>query len=139
MLPLSTVQDMISTAGAHQKILEKHISALQQLMDDESLFSCTFSMHSMCFLIAIFLFDHLAGRHSAASAEPNLSGETSLSSLNSSTIPSIKFHLNLILESSRNSYSSLTQCLTVIAHQKEVNWIWCFHFKHLPFCRILEF
>lgn len=30
---------MMITASAHQKILEKHIGGLQQLLDDESLFS----------------------------------------------------------------------------------------------------
>lgn len=39
LLPLSSVHDMIITASAHQKILEKHIAGLQHLLDDESLFS----------------------------------------------------------------------------------------------------
>ncbi len=46
-----------------------------------------------------------------------------LNSISNSTIPSIKFHLNLILESSRNANSSLVQCLTVVSHQNEVSLI----------------
>lgn len=41
-------------------------------------------------------------------------------SISRSTIPSIKFHLNLILESSKNANSSLTQCLVLISHQNQV-------------------
>lgn len=32
------IQDMIVTANAHQKILERHINALQQLLNDDTLF-----------------------------------------------------------------------------------------------------
>lgn len=39
LLSMPTVQDMVLTANAHQKILEKHISGLEQLLDDESLFT----------------------------------------------------------------------------------------------------
>ena len=39
ILPMSSIHDMILTATAHQKILEKHIGGLQLLVDDESLFT----------------------------------------------------------------------------------------------------
>lgn len=34
-----SIQEMITTANAHQKILERHIKALELLMDDETLLS----------------------------------------------------------------------------------------------------
>lgn len=38
LLSPMAIQDMIVTANAHQKILERHINALQQLVNDDSLF-----------------------------------------------------------------------------------------------------
>ena len=57
-----------------------------------------------------------------------ISQQEILNFLPNSTIPSVKFHLNLILESSRNANSSIVQCLTVISHQNEVSFTNLFQF-----------
>ncbi|KAJ6223665.1 hypothetical protein RDWZM_002210 [Blomia tropicalis] len=103
ILPMSSIHDMILTATAHQKILEKHIGGLQLLVDDESLFTVTADD-------AVII---------AETSSMKSFGQHSNSTISNSTIPSVKFHLNLILESSRNANQSLVQCLTVISHQNE--------------------
>ncbi|KAH9527824.1 Oxysterol-binding protein- protein 1 [Dermatophagoides farinae] len=101
LLSPMAIQDMIVTANAHQKILERHINALQQLLNDETLF-----------------FSPERNRDDQFSND-SFHSVQSIDSISRSTIPSIKFHLNLILESSKNANSSLTQCLVLISHQNQ--------------------
>ncbi|KAF7494387.1 Oxysterol-binding protein-related protein 1 [Sarcoptes scabiei] len=88
-----SIQEMITTANAHQKILERHIKALELLMDDETLLSPMKNCDNQ-------------------SMNESLHSQTSIDSISRSIIPSIKFHLNLILESSKNANISLQQCLS---------------------------
>ncbi|KAI7684869.1 Oxysterol-binding protein-related protein 1 [Sarcoptes scabiei] len=53
------------------------------------------------------------------SMNESLHSQTSIDSISRSIIPSIKFHLNLILESSKNANISLQQCLVLASHQNE--------------------
>jgi len=69
----------------------------------------------------MFIFTIIADKYCEEALADSVSLRSAgLNSLSNSTIPSVKFHLNLILESSRNANSSLVQCLTVISHQNEV-------------------
>lgn len=69
----------------------------------------------------LFIFENIAERNRDDQfSNDSFHSVQSIDSISRSTIPSIKFHLNLILESSKNANSSLTQCLVLISHQNQV-------------------
>jgi hypothetical protein len=92
------MQAMIQTANAHQSILEKHIKALLQLTDDIN-----------------------AEKQLNSSLDNCVSDNSVSNNIIESSLPSLKFHLNLILESSNNANSALSHCMAVLTHQDDVS------------------
>lgn len=110
LMPRCSVQAMIQTANAHQSILEKHIKALLQLSEDINYSESR--VNSSC--------------SSQQSIDTTPKSDTCANSVRAtdiieSTLPSLKFHLNLILESSNNATTALSQCLAVLTHQEDVS------------------
>ncbi len=100
LMPIGSMQAMIQTANAHQSILEKHIKALLQLTDD---INC-------------------AEKQFNSSVDNNCIVENCASNnIIESSLPSLKFHLNLILESSNNANCALSHCMAVLTHQDDVS------------------
>jgi hypothetical protein len=98
LMPIGSMQAMIQTANAHQSILEKHIKALLQLTDDIN-----------------------AEKQLNSSVDNCVSDNSVSNNIIESSLPSLKFHLNLILESSNNANSALSHCMAVLTHQDDVS------------------
>ena len=113
LMPRCSVQAMIQTANAHQSILEKHIKALLQLTEDINSAENQVSNSGS------------GSQHSSDSPTKldtnSHSYRSKASDIIESTLPSLKFHLNLILESSNNATTALSQCLAVLTHQDDVS------------------
>ncbi|CAG2167979.1 unnamed protein product [Oppiella nova] len=117
LLPSSGIQALIQTANAHQSILERHVKALLQLNEDivsaeKQLSACQTNGRVTP---TGSLNDSIGGNRLDTSA-----GNSIYSDIVESTLPSIKFHLNLILESSSNATGALSHCLAVLTHQDDV-------------------
>lgn len=112
LMPRCSIQSMIQTANAHQSILEKHIRALLQLTEDID------AGHESALTNSGNGSSHSSGDHHSESS-PTGGGRTPADI--QSIFPSLKFHLNLILESSNNATAALSQCLAVLTHQDDVS------------------
>ena len=113
LMPIGSMQEMIQTAQAHQSILEKHIKALMLL--SEEINSSDKQITS-------------SGSHKLSDSKSN----NLTTNLFENILPSLKFHLNLILESSNNASASLSNCMAVLNHQDKVSQ----YFMHRHFANI---
>ncbi|XP_054157908.1 oxysterol-binding protein-related protein 1-like [Oppia nitens] len=131
LVPNTGIQTLIQTANAHQSILERHIRAMLQLNDDivateRQLSQCNGSggggsgAGGVCAGDTSINSCDQSFNDSYNRLDTSAAAVSLYSDLIATTLPSIKFHVNLILESSANATGALSQCLTVLTHQDEV-------------------
>lgn len=101
LIPITSIQPLIQTTQAHHDILEKHIKSLKQLVNDRR-------------------FDQRKGSQASVGKSTFYSDSTSSEDLRE-VWSSFEFHVDLILEASENSSSSLTKCINILSEQDRVS------------------
>lgn len=104
LMTVSSMQPMLQTAHAHYSVLEKHIKNLMQFVEED-----LHSFEGSARRVSVDDHKHVGNSRFYGKAD----FEDFWSAL--------KFHLNLILESSSNTSASLTQTMAVLSRQEQVS------------------